>query len=315
MKASDFKENELAGLEKEIDQAIALAEVPGVILTTFGDMLTVPGTPAADGRGAATSLERLRSQGADVRVVYSCLDSLEIAAADPDKKIVFMGVGFETTSPTVAATVLAAKRRGIRNFFVLANFKRLFPALNILACSKDLKIDGFICPGHVSVITGSRPYEKVARRSKKPCVITGFEPADIFKSIERLLRQIEQGAHKVEIAYDRAVTKSGNKKALEILNRVFKPCAAEWRGLGPIADSGLKFRPEFKDFDARGVFTVRLPAPKKIKGCICAEVIQGLSGPGECKLFKKVCSPQNPVGPCMVSSEGACAAAFKYGVE
>jgi hydrogenase expression/formation protein HypD len=223
-----------------------------------------------------------------------------------------MGVGFETTSPTIAATIISAKKQNIRNFFVLSNFKVVFPALAAIASSDKIMVDGFICPGHVSVITGSGPYEDIARRYKKPCVITGFEDADIIKGINRLVRQMESHSYKVEIEYKRAVAKEGNKRAREVLYSVFKTADSSWRGLGDIRKSGLKIRPAYKEFDADLEFRIRLPKTVIIKGCACGEVLQGIKTPNECLLFKKACTPRNPIGPCMVSSEGTCAAYFKY---
>jgi len=291
--------------QSDIDRAIEIARIKDVIMTTFGDMLRVPGS-----RG---TLEKIKGSGADVRVVYSCRDALKIARNNPHNKIVFMGIGFETTSPTVAATILEAKRQGIKNFFVLSNFKLIFPALTHLAQSKKVQVNGFICPGHVSVITGSAPYEKLARRYKKPCVITGFDEIDIIKGIKCLIEQIRKHAYKVEIAYKRAVKKEGNIRARRILGSIFMPCDSQWRGLGVIKRSGLKLRKEFKEFAGEKEFKIKLPKAIKSKGCICGEVLQGIKSPRDCRLFKKVCTPQNPIGPCMVSSEGTCAAFYRYG--
>ncbi len=291
--------------QSDIDRAVEVSRIKDVIMTTFGDMMRVPGR-----RG---SLEDMKRKGSDVRVVYSSLDALNIAKGNPQKKVVFMGIGFETTSPTIAATILEAKKQKIRNFFVLSNFKLIFPALEALAGSKKNKIDGFICPGHVSVITGSIPYEKVAKRYKKPSVITGFETIDILKGIERLINQIKNREYKVEIAYKRAVKKEGNPTARKILGSVFEASDSEWRGLGIIKKSGLKLRKKYRDFGAETRFKVKIPKTRKMRGCACGEVIQGIKSPRDCKLFKKTCTPQNPVGPCMVSSEGSCAAYYKYG--
>ena len=290
--------------QEDIDRAIKIAGLKGVVMTTFGDMMRVPG-----GHG---SLEEAAAEGADVRVVFSPMDALEIAEQNPSRKVVFMGVGFETTSPTVAATVLEAKKRGVKNFFVLSGFKVLFPALEALAGSKKLKIDGFICPGHVSVITGSVPYERIARAYKKPCVITGFGDADILKGIKRLIDQVEAGDGRVEIEYKRAVTKNGNPKARKLLDKVFRPADSAWRGLGNIKKSGLAFRKEYGAFDAGKAFKVKVARPAVPKGCLCGQVLQGASVPKDCKLFRKKCTPRTPVGPCMVSSEGTCAAYYKY---
>jgi hydrogenase expression/formation protein HypD len=291
--------------QSDIDRAIEIAKIKDVIMTTFGDMMRVPGTNG--------SLAQIKSQGKDVRIVYSCLDALSIASDNPDKKVVFIGVGFETTSPTVAATILEAKKRKIRNFFVLSNFKIIFPALKVLAQSKKVNIDGFICPGHVSVITGSIPYEKIARCYKKPCVIMGFEELDIIKGINRLIKQIKNHTYKVEIEYKRAVKKEGNSQARQILDLVFTLRDSHWRGLGTIKRSGLKLRKEFTDFAAEKEFKVSIPESIEPKGCVCGEVLQGIKYPRNCRLFKKLCTPQNPIGPCMISSEGTCAAFYKYG--
>lgn len=291
--------------QSDIDRAIEIARIKNVIMATFGDMLRVPGTKS--------SLEQVKRQGADVRVVYSCLDALNIASDNPEKKVVFMGIGFETTSPTIAATIQQAKRKRIKNFFILSNFKLIFPALVALAQSKDVQVNGFICPGHVSVITGSRPYEKVAAGYKIPCVITGFDEIDIIKGIKRLIEQIRGQRYTAEIEYKRAVKREGNIRARQILNSVFTVCDTRWRGLGLIKKSGLKLRKEFKQFSAESKFKVKTPKPVKQKGCVCGEVLQGIKSAKDCRLFRKRCTPQNPVGPCMVSSEGTCAAFYKYG--
>ncbi len=289
----------------DIDRAIKIAGMKNVIMTTFGDMMRVP--------GSAGSLEGAKRDGADVRVVYSCLDALDIASANKDKKVVFMGVGFETTSPTVAAAVIEARKRALKNFYVLPDFKVIFPALEAIAGSKNLKIDGFICPGHVSVITGSVPYGEIAGKYGKPCVITGFEAADIINGIKRLVEQVKEGRGEVEIEYERAVTRDGNAKAKRVLGRVFEQEDAEWRGLGKIRKSGLRFRAEYAAFDAGKEFKIKTPKTISPKGCICGEVLQGIKTPKDCRLFGKRCTPTDPVGPCMVSSEGTCAAAYRYG--
>ncbi|NQT95344.1 MAG: hydrogenase formation protein HypD [Candidatus Omnitrophica bacterium] len=290
--------------QHDIDKAIAVAKLEDVIMTTFGDMIRVPGS-----RG---TLSEAKMHGADVRVVYSCMDTLTIAKKNPKKKIVFMGVGFETTSPTIAATIKEAKRQGIKNFFVLSNFKCLFPALETIASSKKIGVDGFICPGHVSVITGTHAYEAVARRYKKPCVITGFEDMDILKGIKRLAEKIRDNSYNVEVEYKRVVKKNGNPKARNVLNAVFKPHDSDWRGIGEIKKSGLVFRKEYRDFDADREFNIKIPKPAPQKGCLCGEVLQGIKSPKDCKLFRKACTPKRPIGPCMVSAEGTCAAYYKY---
>ncbi|MFH1791163.1 MAG: hydrogenase formation protein HypD [Candidatus Omnitrophota bacterium] len=292
--------------EHEIDRALAVAEKPGVIMATFGDMMRVP--------GSRKSLADIKASGGDVRVVYSCLDALEIASENPGREVVFMGVGFETTAPTVAATVLEARRKRTGNFFILCNFKTVFPALSHIGSSKKLRVDGFICPGHVSVITGSRPYEAFASLYKKACVITGFGDADVLKGVKRLIEKVKESDFKVETEYGRAVTRQGNKTARQIMNRVFRTADARWRGLGTIPESGLALKKEFARFDAGRRFRVRVPAGKTVKGCLCGEVLQGYKSPGDCRLFGRACVPSRPVGPCMVSSEGTCAAYYKYGV-
>ena len=291
--------------QADIDRAIEISRIDNVIITTFGDMMRVPGTK--------TSFEDMKRDGADIRVVYSPLDALTISEDNPQKRVVFMGVGFETTSPTVAATIIEARKRGLRNFFVLSNFKVLFPALEALAGSSKLKVDGFICPGHVSVVTGTIPYAKIASHYKKPCVITGFDEIDIVKGIKRLVEQIKSHRYTTEIEYKRAVTKEGNIEARRVLDSVFEVKDSDWRGLGMIKESGLKLKDKYRQFDAEKEFKVKLPKAILPKGCICGEVLQGIKGPRDCKLFGKVCTPRKPVGPCMVSSEGTCAAYYRYG--
>ena len=290
--------------QEDIDKAVALAGIKGVTMVTFGDMLRVP--------GSVSSLEEAKRAGADVRIVYSSLDALAIAEEEPSRKVVFMGVGFETTSPTVAATILEAERRGLKNFFVISCFKQLFPALEAITTSKKMKIDGFICPGHVSVITGSHPYEEFVKEYQKPCVITGFEEADILKGIECLVRQVKRGISKVEIEYGRAVEKKGNEKAKHVLWSVFESKDADWRGLGKIKKSGLGLKGKYNRFDAEAEFKIKIGKPVEPKGCLCGEVLQGIKSPTDCGLFGKKCTPRRPVGPCMVSSEGTCAAYYKY---
>ncbi|MBN2120619.1 MAG: hydrogenase formation protein HypD [Candidatus Omnitrophica bacterium] len=292
--------------QSDIDRAVEIARIKDVIMVTFGDMMRV--------RGSFSSLDDVRRKGKDVRIVYSCLDALIIAQENPEKRVVFMGVGFETTSPTVAASILEAKRQKIKNFFVLANFKLIFPALEALSKSKKVKVDGFICPGHVSVVTGIEPYKRIARRFKKPCVITGFADSDIIKGIKILVDQIKKGKPKAEIAYRRAVKEKGNTLAQKTINRVFVVRDSFWRGLGLIKESGLKLKESYACFDAEKEFKVRLPKTREPKGCLCGKVLQGIKSPSDCRLFGKVCTPSNPVGPCMVSSEGTCAAYYKYGV-
>lgn len=290
----------------EIDKMIALGGFRDSIAATFGDMMRVP--------GSIGSLQEAKRRGGNVKIVYSCLDALEIAEDNPEKKIIFIGVGFETTAPTAAMTILEAKKNNIKNFYVLSNFKTVFPALNALSENSKVKIDGFICPGHVSVITGAAPYKKFAAKYKKPCVITGFEPGDLIKGIELLIDMVLKKKYSVEIEYKRAVTDKGNIQAQRIMNEVFENIDSEWRGLGMIKKSGFGIREKYADFDARRVFLIDIPRrpAKTNKLCRCGEVLQGIITPEKCRLFRKVCTPINPVGPCMVSTEGTCAAHYRY---
>jgi len=291
---------------RDIDKAINIARIPGVIVTTFGDMVRVP--------GSASSLKQEKSRGADVRMVYSTMDALEIAQQNPDKKIVFLGIGFETTAPTIAAAVIAAETQGVENFFVLSAHKLLPPAMDALLSGGDLDVSGFICPGHVSVVIGTNPYEAVATHYHTPCVVVGFEPLDILQGIYMLVRQVEAEEARVEIQYRRAVTPEGNQNALRTMDRVFEPCDAPWRGLGVIPKSGLAFREAYRAFDAEAHFDVDVPDSPEPPGCKCGDILRGGLTPVECRLFRKLCTPENPIGPCMVSSEGTCAAYFKYHV-
>lgn len=289
---------------RDIDKAIKAAGVPGVIVTTFGDMIRVP--------GSESSLKREKGRGADVRMVYSTMDALELAQRNPDKRVVFLGIGFETTAPTIAAAVIAAKNQGIDNFSVLSCHKLLPPAMDALLSGGDLDVSGFICPGHVSVVIGTKPYEAVASQYGTPCVVVGFEPLDILQGIYMLVSQIEAGESRVEIQYARAVTAEGNQNALNAMFRVFEPCDSPWRGLGFIPRSGLAFREEYRDFDAEAVFDLAVPDSPEPPECRCGDILRGVITPVACKLFRKLCTPENPVGPCMVSSEGTCAAYYRY---
>jgi hydrogenase expression/formation protein HypD len=288
-----------------IDRAIALCRIPGVVIATFGDMVRVP--------GSSSSLELEQTRGARVRVVYSPLDAVKMAEAQPGAQVVFLGVGFETTAPTVAAAILEARKRGLRNFSVLVAHKTMPQAMRALVASGDVALDGFLCPGHVSTIIGSEPYRFLAEEFGKACVIAGFEPLDIVEAIWMLVKQVKQGRPRVEIQYRRAVRPEGNPKALETLHRVFEPCDAEWRGLGWIPGSGLRLREEFREFDAEHRFPLEVEPPRQQAGCRCGDVLKGTVEPEACPLFAKVCTPETPVGPCMVSSEGTCAAVFRYG--
>jgi hydrogenase expression/formation protein HypD len=292
----------------EIDRAIAIAREPGVILTTFGDMMRVP--------GSRSSLEDAKSEGADVRMLYSPAEALDIAGAEPGCEVVFVGVGFETTSPTIAATLLDAERRGIGNFSVLPFFKRVPPALDMLARLPERALDGFICPGHVSAIIGSQAYEPVAREHNMPCVVVGFEPLDILAGIVMLLEQVRGirsgGRARVETEYCRAVTPEGNRAAQRIMADAFAICDAEWREIGVIGESGHELSERLRAHDARERVPVDVGEPSSRGGCICGEIMLGLKLPTDCPSFGTACTPRAPVGPCMVSTEGACAAFYKY---
>ncbi len=286
-----------------IDEIIALSRESDFIITTFGDMIKVP--------GSTSTLEKEKANGSDIRVVYSTLDALEVARNNPSKKIVFMGVGFETTSPTIASAILKADEEKINNFFVLSVGKVIPPAMRALLESGEININGFICPGHVSTIIGSRPYNFIAIQYGIPCVVSGFEPLDILQAIFMLAKQIEEGRAEVEIQYKRVVKPEGNKIALEKVSRVFKVVDSEWRGIGKIPLSGLEIREEYEQFNTRK-FEVEIEETREPKGCRCGEVLRGVIIPPECPLFREACTPENPQGACMVSTEGTCAAYYKY---
>jgi hydrogenase expression/formation protein HypD len=286
-----------------VDAAVALHREHGVTLTTFGDMMKVP--------GSQTTLEREKAAGGDIRMVYSALDALAIAEQNADKQVVFLAVGFETTAPGAAATVMRARDAGVRNFSILSAHKTVPPALAALIDAPDANVHGFLMPGHVSVIIGVGPYKQVAAKGL-PCVIAGFEPVDVLQGILMLLTQLAEHRAEVEVQYTRAVRPEGNPVARALLGRVFEPEDAEWRGLGIIPASGLRLAPAFAEFDAWKRFPVTLPKPVEPKGCICGAVLRGIRRPTDCKLFGVRCTPSTPVGACMVSSEGACAAYYKY---
>ena len=288
----------------DLDRAIALACVPDAAVVTFGDMIRVP--------GSRSNLAEERAKGGDVRVVYSPLDALNMAALEPEKRFIFLGVGFETTAPVVAATALEAQSRGLKNFFIFSAHKTVPRALKALLDSGEVRVNGFLLPGHVSAIIGSRPYEFLPRDHGLACAISGFEPLDILQSILLLVRQVKNRAPRLENEYRRGVDTEGNPRAREVMERVFRPSDVEWRGLGVIPGTGLVFRDEFHGIDASKVFDLKVAPPRQAPGCRCGDVLRGLIRPPACNLFAAVCNPQNPVGPCMVSSEGSCAAAYKY---
>lgn len=289
---------------EDIDRTIWLAQQPGVIITTFGDLIRVP--------GSFSSLHNERSKGADVRIVYATLDAVQIARENPGREVVFLGIGFETTAPTVAAAVYQAGGEGLKNFSIFSAHKLLPPAMRALLDSGDLRLDGFLCPGHVSTVIGAGAYQEVVDRYRMPCVVTGFEPLDLLQGICLLVEQVDQGRAEVMNAYRRAVTWEGNAAARRLMGEIFEPAHATWRGLGPIPWSGLKVRPAWDRYDACERFSMPPIQVNEHPGCRCGEVLRGLLTPPQCELFRKACNPQNPMGPCMVSGEGTCGAYFRY---
>jgi hydrogenase expression/formation protein HypD len=289
----------------DVDMAIAIAKKPGVILATFGDMMRVPG-----GKG---SMLDARSEGADIRVLYSPLDALSLARKEQDREVVFFATGFETTSPLIAGTIAHAQEAGIRNFFVYAAHKLVPPALKALLDSPDVSVDGFILPGHVSTIIGRKPYEFVATQYKKPSVITGFEAAEIIEGILMIVRQIAQKRAEIEIQYRTVVREEGNPRAVELLEKYFEPADAYWRGIGVIPGSGLALKKQYAAFDANRKFNPQVTEAAEPELCSCGDILRGVKVPSECPLFGTACTPEAPVGPCMVSTEGSCAAYYKYG--
>jgi hydrogenase expression/formation protein HypD len=289
-----------------IDDAIAVAEAEGVIFTSFGDMMRVP--------GSSGNLLEAKARGADVRFVYSPLDALRIASENPDRQVVFFAVGFETTAPSTALTVLQARERHVTNFSVFSNHVTIVPPIKAILESPDLRLDGFIGPGHVSTVIGQRPYRFIPTHYGKPVVTAGFEPLDILQAIAMLLTQIRQGRCEVENQYTRVVRDEGNPRALDLLAQVFELRPHfEWRGLGFISQSALALRSEFAELDAELRYQVPGVRVADPKACQCGEVLKGVIKPWECKVFGTACTPETPIGTCMVSSEGACAAYYNYG--
>ncbi len=305
-----------------IDSFIALATVrpqshakdhgqtanhPPIHLATFGDLYRVPGT------SQPRSLAQAAACGAKIEMVYSPMEALAMAQANPDELVIFLGIGFETTTPTIAATILAAEAAGVTNFAVYSVHKLMPPALTALF-NEDMAIDGLLCPGHVSAIIGAHAYEPLAKNFKLPCVVAGFEAADILQALLMLIKQRYRGEFKVENAYTRVVSWQGNVQARAIVDKVFRPVSTLWRGLGEIPASGLEIKPPYKKFDAVSRLGLKPVKSSEPPGCLCGEILRGVKSPNNCPLFGKRCTPLNPVGPCMVSSEGTCAAFYKYAV-
>jgi hydrogenase expression/formation protein HypD len=292
----------------DVDRVIMLAAEERsrkrFIITTFGDMMRVP--------GSSSSLMKEKAKGADIRIVYSPADALTMAVENPEREVVFFAVGFETTSPTIAATVLMAKSSGLSNFSIICNHKLIPPAMEVLLEDATTAIDGFLCPGHVSAIIGTGPYQRIVERYRKGCIISGFEPLDIVLSTYRLMLQIQEGTPRVEIEYSRVVQAEGNSQALDMLYQVFSVTDARWRGFGTIPNSGLALKEEFFPYDAVQKFGLTAPEVSDPQGCRCDQVLKGIIIPPQCPLFANRCTPAEPVGACMVSSEGTCAAYYKY---
>lgn len=289
-----------------IDKALALAELDDVILTTFGDMVRVP--------GSRTNLEWAKARGARVQVVLSPLDALKLARAQPGKQVIFLGIGFETTVPTVAAAIQMAHAAGQKNFSVLAAHKTMPVPMRVLVSDPDIRVEGYLCPGHVCTITGPAPFQALAEEFNIPAVIAGFEATDILRGMLALVEQRNNGQGTCENVYRRSVAKAGNPKAWGLVETIFEPADSWWRGLGVLPGSGLAIRPAFEAHDADKVFSVTVPEGSEPKGCRCGDVLKGICQPPDCPLFKKACTPEKPIGACMVSGEGACAAAYKWGL-
>ncbi len=295
-----------------VDRALALARTDQVTLTTFGDLVRVPGSSPIGSQDAPPTLALARAEGCDVRVVYSPRDALALAREQPARQIVFLGVGFETTAPALAAAILEAADQELDNFSILLAAKTIPGALELLATAEDVALDGLLCPGHVSVILGPEAYEPVVERFGLPCAIAGFEPLEILRAMQELVAQIENGQPLVANCYPGAVRPGGNPKARELVARVFEPCDARWRGLGVIPGSGLAVRRAYRQLDAADRFAVDLPEPVEPKGCRCGDVLRGVLDPADCGLFGTSCTPETPRGACMVSGEGSCAARYHY---
>lgn len=289
----------------EINGCVEISRIPDVTVASFGDLVRVPGSKG--------SLAEARAEGASVEIVYSPVTALQIAEQDQKNSVVFLAIGFEATASAVAATAIEARKRGLNKFFIFAAHKIMPPALDALMSDASIGVQGLLCPGHVSTIIGTKAYEALVEKYQMPCVVAGFEPADILQGLIMLMRQIKEGRCRVENAYPRAVNRQGNARAQKLISAVFEPIDSAWRGLGIIPKSGLQLRQEFISLDAARNFAIDLvPAPEP-HSCNCGSILKGQSRPDECPLFAKQCTPSNPVGPCMVSSEGSCAAYYRYG--
>jgi hydrogenase expression/formation protein HypD len=286
-----------------IDLIIAHARIPGTILTTYGDLIRVP--------GSESSLEKEKSEGRDVRIVYSVLQALQIAEDNPRSTVIFPGIGFETTAPATAVAVFQARERKLENFFVLSAHKTMPPVMKYLV-DQGVALDGYIAPGHVTAVTGTGIYHDLAEKYRLGVVVSGFEPSDLLQAILMLVRQISSGKPSVENQYNRVVKSGGNPKAMAKMDLVFEPCDDRWRGLGVIPLSGLKIRKEFQQYDATFHFGLSVPEVSEPAGCICGSILRGIKTPADCPLFAKRCTPGYPVGACMVSGEGTCATFYKY---
>jgi len=289
---------------KYIDQAIAYSRIKDTIITTFGDLIRVP--------GSTSSLNLEKSKGADIRIVYSILDALKIARENPSKKVIFLGIGFEATASSSAAGVFNAKKEKLANFFLFSSHKIMPPAMSALI-DEGVKINGYIAPGHVSAVTGSHIYDKFPEKYHVGCMISGFDPLHILQSVYMLVKQFNEEHYRVEIQYKRVVNHDGNLKARGYMEQVFTLRDDWWRGLGVLKGSGLGLSEDYADYDAEKMITVTVEKTLEEKGCICGEILKGLKKPNDCKLFAKACTPSNPVGSCMVSHEGACAAYYNFG--
>lgn len=289
----------------DVDRAQAAAGADGVILATFGDMVRVP--------GSFGSLEEARVQGADVRIVYSPMDAVAMAQRASDRPVIFLGIGFETTAPAVAASILEARQQGLRNYSVLSLHKLTPPAIRAILDAREVNVSGILGPGHVTTVIGASAWKPLPKKWKVPVAVAGFEPVDILLAIRMLIDQVNEGCARVDNGYPRSVSPQGNRAALAVMNEVFEVCDAEWRGLGFLPGSGLRIREKYAAFDASRIFPVSVPAGHDPPACHCREVLRGVASPGDCPLFGSACDPRHPVGPCMVSSEGACMAHYQFG--